>query len=314
MEHHLEGVHLQGGLRPTAPLLSWAPSAPRSWLLPGSPLSQSPVHVGLPLAYTPSLFFYLSFCFNPPFPQPSIFHIFSLSVSLFLLSLSFLPYPSPSLCLSISLPPIFSVSLCLCLSSLSPSLPMSLSLLSLALALCLCLPLARNRTLSPGGGAREPQPGPFSPPPSSPPSIPRKGNRVPGGHEQGSWAGRHVGEGVGQILGARYSNSACDSATYTALTRCGPIFPGRGHKGLAQLPGKCLRWEQGHSLPRGHQPIEADLGEAGKEELGWGLSSGQGLEGQGPGPRRTEERSRYRQDQSGTCGQGSGRSHWPSRA
>ena len=52
--------------------------------------------------------------------------------------------------------------------------------------------------------------------------------------------------------------------------------------------GNNLRREQGHRLPKGLRPVGADLGEAGKEEMGRrGLRSGIG-EGAGPKTQKEE--------------------------
>lgn len=63
----------------------------------------------------------------------------------------------------------------------------------------------------------------------------------------------------------------------SAQNRAGPVSRGNN-----------LRREQGHRLPKGHQPVGADLGEAGKEEMSRrGLRSGIG-ERAGPKTQKEE--------------------------
>lgn len=46
-------------------------------------------------------------------------------------------------------------------------------------------------------------------------------------------------------------------------TQCEPICPKQSCKGLPHLQGKCLKHEQGHRLPNGHQLIRVDLRDVG---------------------------------------------------
>lgn len=253
-------------VQPTAPLLSWAPSAPSSWLLPRSPASRGPIHVHLPRSLCgppsrlPSLSTFL-FLFLPqrprqPLPHPSCSYTFAHSPFLCLPALALFPSLSLSrLCLSLTLCHQFALSRCVSVSPPSLHLSPCPSCFYLLLSPSVSVShLPRNETLSPGGRAREPQPGPFSPTPCphSHPS-PEKGIR--------SQVGLSGAPGVGDTLGKAEARSWVSAAgpvilpaTHVAPTRCGAI-----------CPGKCLRCEWGC----------ADLGEVGKEEMGWGLSSGQ---------------------------------------
>lgn len=206
-------------------------------------------------------------------PLPSLFP--SLSVSL-----------SPSPCLSPSLRHPFS--LLTALSSLSLHLchhPPVLLFPSVSDSPPWCLPLVKEPDPSSLGLSQRTPALVFSlhPFPHLGTKGPKSGNSVPGGHKQGTSGGGRARSWAFHCSSSGWQLSTCSkgiplSVEPSAQNRAGPVSRGNN-----------LRREQGHRLPKGHQPVGADLGEAGKEEMGR-RGSGQGLESvPGPRPRRKRE-------------------------
>lgn len=247
-----EGVPLQGksvAYSPSPQLGSICPIELASSRLPCFPQSPVLVHlptacVGLPPACPPSPFFYFSSCLNPPFRQPPIFfHTLSLCLSPCSCSL----FPSLSLSQSVSCPLSvthflsLTVSLLLLCLSISPQVPPVF--ISCSCPLSLSPTCQKSDGFSWGWGHRAPA-WALAPPPSAPRkrSIPRKRNPVPGGRAQGSWAGRHMGEGVGHILDVHCSRrlSFCPQHTRPLLdvgpsARMGPERPGPATREMPQV-------------------------------------------------------------------------------